>query len=287
VIGVGGSTLGGSHKTPVALALARAIAERGERVAFVGHAYRAKPGAARRVDGGDDVRLVGDEALLAARTLGPLGIDVVVADTRQHAIDLAATRARWLVVDGLLQSYPHPVTRSLLAVDELLPWGSRRCPPAGDLRAPPAALVAATDAIVPVGDALSSIEGAIDSDGRAIALSELRGVELGLLLAIARPDRVVRSLAQRGLHAAATIELTDHASPPVAALERAAARTRPVEAWLTTPKCAVKLPPRVGKAPVLALDHRIELPKALVDWVLCKGPLPGRYCPSSPGQKPW
>src|SRR6266576_2290654 len=56
VIGIGGSTLGGSYKTPFSIAVARALAERGERVALVGHAYRAKPGRARRVTPADEVR---------------------------------------------------------------------------------------------------------------------------------------------------------------------------------------------------------------------------------------
>lgn len=183
----------------------------------------------------------------------------------------------------------------MLVVDEVSPWGSRRCPPAGDLRAPVSALLSATDAVVPVGDAIdtigssdramSRIEGAIDGCGETIALSELG--PFGLLLAIARPERVVRSLARRGLRATKTIELADHAAPGLAELERLAARKPPVALWLTTQKCATKLPPSIGRAPVLALDHRIELPKALVDWTLSKGPLPGVFCPSSPGQKPW
>jgi tetraacyldisaccharide 4'-kinase len=294
VIGIGGTTLGGSYKTPFAIAVARALAERGERVALVGHAYRAKPGSARGVAPADEVRLVGDEALLAARILGPLGIDVVVADSRRAALDFAARRAEWLVADGLLQARPHRIARSMLVVDEISPWGSGRCPPAGDLRAPRPALLAATDALVVVADevtsssrAKSSIHGAIDPSGATVALSELGGAPFGLLLAIARPDRVVRSLARRGLRAAATIELADHAAPTLSELEQAASRTERVEAWLTTQKCAVKLPHRIGRAPILALDHRIELPKALVDWALSKGPLPALHCPSSPGQKPW
>jgi hypothetical protein len=66
-----------------------------------------------------------------------------------------------------------------------------------------------------------------------------------------------------------------------------AAKKQRVKVWLATPKCASKLPPEIAGAPVLALDHRLELPKALVDWVLSKGPLPVVFCPSSPGQKAW
>jgi tetraacyldisaccharide-1-P 4'-kinase len=96
---------------------------------------------------------------------------------------------------------------------------------------------------------------------------------------MARPDRVIRSLARRGLQPAATIELGDHDRPAIIQLERAAARKQRVKLWLTTPKCALKLPPKVAGAPVFVLDHRIELPKTLVDWVLSKGARAGGFCP--------
>src|SRR5262245_42908207 len=48
-IGVGSAVLGGAGKTPVSVALVRALAARGERVALVGHAYRASPRVARVV----------------------------------------------------------------------------------------------------------------------------------------------------------------------------------------------------------------------------------------------
>jgi tetraacyldisaccharide 4'-kinase len=300
VIGVGGPTLGGSYKTPFAIALATALAERGERVAFVGHAYRARPRRARIVSPMDDVREVGDEALLAARTLD---VEVVVGPTRQAALDVAARHATCIVLDGVLQARPSKFACSLLTIDEDLPWGSGKCPPAGDLKAPREALLAAADAVVSVGEgvfpqaakgafphgaegaalpptfARSHLDGARDPEGARASLSDLRSTCFGLLVAIARPDRVIRSLARRGLHAAATIELGDHDQPAIFQLERAAARKQRVKLWLTTPKCALKLPPKVAGSPVFVLDHRIELPKTLVDWVLSKGAGAGGFCP--------
>src|SRR5262245_28436429 len=58
VIGVGGAVLGGAGKTPVAVALARAFAEHGDRPALVGHAYRARPERARIVQPDDRVEVV-------------------------------------------------------------------------------------------------------------------------------------------------------------------------------------------------------------------------------------
>jgi len=62
VVAVGGATLGGSGKTPLAIACARELAKQGARVAFVGHAYRAHPGRARLVSPDDSLAEVGDEA---------------------------------------------------------------------------------------------------------------------------------------------------------------------------------------------------------------------------------
>src|SRR5580693_1181686 len=89
VIVVGGSTLGGSGKTPLAVACAQVLRRAGRRVALVGHAYRAHPGTARFVSPEDDVRSVGDEALECATRLSADGVPVVVAETRQAALDLA------------------------------------------------------------------------------------------------------------------------------------------------------------------------------------------------------
>jgi tetraacyldisaccharide 4'-kinase len=291
VIGIGGSTLGGSGKTPLAIALARAIADRGERVTFVGHAYGARPRVGRFVDPTDDVRDVGDEALLAARDLRSVEVPVVVGPTRQIALDFAARdAASFLVVDGLLQAEPRPLYRSLLAVDGLLPWGSGRCPPSGDLRAPRDALLAATDAVVATRDDLpvrAQLDRATGAGGSEISLAGLRATAFGVVLTVARPARVLGSLARRGLHPAAILDFGDHACPTAAELARAAGRKQRVKAWLATPKCAVKLPLEIAGSPVLALDHRLELPKELVDWALSRGPLPAVFCPSSPGQKPW
>jgi tetraacyldisaccharide 4'-kinase len=295
-IGIGGATLGGSCKTPLAIALARALADRGERVAIVGHAYRARPRSARRVAASDALDEVGDEALLAAQSLADRDVAVVVGPTRQAAVDFGARHASWLVIDGLLQSRPRPLTRSVLVLDEHRPWGNQRFPPAGDLRAPREALLDVADRVMIVRDAdqatsptdvVARLDHAVARDGLEIRLADLRGVSFGLILAIARPERILQALVRRGLQPAARIELADHACPTANALERAASRKQRVKAWLTTAKCAVKLPAVVANAPVLALAHELELPKGWVDWVLSEGSWPDAFCPSSPAQNPW
>jgi len=272
LIGVGGAVLGGAGKTPVAIALARAFAERGALPALIGHGYRARPGAARVVRTGDAVARVGDDALAAARLLAGVAA-VVVAPGRQAAIDHAvALGHRLLIVDGLLQAAPERLAAAVLVLDGSAPWGSGACPPVGDLRAPRAALVAAADlvaALQPEGTAPdptlpafaiavpARLAGAVSAAGEVFDLRALAALRLGLLLAVARPERIVSALARVGLRPDPTLCLGDHAVPTAALLAEAA--RAPVEAWLTTARCATKLPEAIGGRPVLALDHRVDV----------------------------
>jgi tetraacyldisaccharide 4'-kinase len=289
VIGVGGATLGGSYKTPFAVALAGALAARGHAVALVGHAYRARPGQPRIVTPGDRVADVGDDALFAAQKLSGTRATVVVGPSRQAAVDFAARTAAILVVDGLLQTRPTRLARSILLVDRERGWGNGHCPPGGDLRASPAALLASTDAIAvvvddaaPVSeqgapltrqaaqfrqfDVVSGLERAIHPDRTCVSLAELGGGAVGLVLAVAHPERVLVGLARRGLRIAATALFADHDRPTPEAVNRVVPTTQRIDVWLTTGKCATKLPPFIGGAPVLALDHAVRIPESLLAW---------------------
>jgi tetraacyldisaccharide 4'-kinase len=271
VFGIGSAVLGGAGKTPLAVAVARALADRGGRVALIGHAYRADPGRARIVDPRDAVALVGDDALSAARLLAGASVPVIVAPDRQRAIDHAAALGfRALVVDGLLQASPARLAASILVLDAAAPWGGGACPPAGDLRAPREALLAAADHVVAVGSGdrsaacppeaiaiRSRIEGAIDARGERWSLAELGRRRVGLFVAIARPGRIEAALRGAGIDPRPVIALADHAIPQARELARAARFE--VDAWLTTARCIVKLPAAIGGAPVLALDHRLDV----------------------------
>jgi tetraacyldisaccharide 4'-kinase len=291
VIGVGGASLGGSCKTPFAIALADGLAARGLPVALIGHAYRARPRFPRVVRADDDVAEVGDDALYAARQLARSRAVVVVGPTRQAAVDFAAQCATWLVVDGLLQTRPARLARSFLLLDGERAWGNGRCPPAGDLRAPRSALLEAADAVAVVHDAIgappvpdaalprqrtffapdvvSRLDRAIWPDGSAISVSRLRSARLGLITTIARSDRVVGGLARRGLDLVTRLSFADHHRPSRSELERGAAEgPLRVDVWLTTAKCATKLPRTVAGSPVLVLEHEVRLTDRLVAWAL-------------------
>lgn len=260
VVTVGGGTLGGSGKTPLAIACARELESRGARVALVGHAYGAHPGRARRVAPDDPLAEVGDEALLAARSLGA-GVPVLVAPRRSLALVEAARWADVVVVDGVLQIAPERAALALLAVDACEPWGrAGSVPPCGDLRAPVQALLAAADVVVTVGevgepDARVVSRGAW-LDERLIPWHEIRARRIGLVCALGRPDCVLRSLSLRGVAPAVVIRGPDHGEIPASSLRAH------VELWLATAKCALHVPPC---ARVATLDHELVLSRTLCE----------------------
>lgn len=211
---VGGTTLGGSGKTRVAIAVARALASRGERVVLVGHAYRARPLSARFVSTSDRAQDVGDEAIVCARALDGIA-KVVVAPSRQEAVDHAASHASVLVFDGPLQLRPARATLSILTFDE------------GD-PSPHRSLVAHADLVVPVASALAEAD-----------IEALANRRFGLFTALARPRRLVDALRRAGCGPAIVVEAADHG--PASAAARKILGTAEVEQWVATPKCAVHL----------------------------------------------
>ena len=280
VIAVFGSTLGGSGKTPLAVACARVLAAEGHRVALVGHAYRARPRARRVVTGTDDVDVVGDEALACARELSSAGVAVVVGTARQDALDHALEVADVAIIDGAGQLSPRPAHLALLAVDGTRPWGAGACPPRGDLRVSKAALISACDRVVTIGEgdrdalgvhvpvdvALVAVRGAYTSHA-TLDWGALRARRVGLWTAIARPDRVVHALSRNGVTPAFVATHADHAVVSPRALARIVrgASVAGVDLWLATSKCVTRLPPALGGVPVATLDHALSLGPALVE----------------------
>jgi tetraacyldisaccharide 4'-kinase len=274
VVAVGGATLGGSGKTPTVLAIARELAAT-RPVAVVATAYRSRVERARRVFAEDPPQIVGDEAAWLARELHPIGVPVFVGRSRSDALALAASHAGTVIVDGLLQARPRRVRLSLLVVDAARPWGSGRCPPAGDLRAKVADVLAATDRIVAIG------AGALDVDlpvlraeneilgltgpGPVPSLASLSTLRVGVALALARPERVLAALALRGVHPQKILLLADHARFDHARLARVLAEER-LDGWVVSGKCGVKLD-GLG-VPYWVLDHRIRIEKGAVPGAL-------------------
>lgn len=267
-IAIGGATLGGSGKTPLAVLCAEIAAKTGGRVALVGHAFRASPGRARVVHPDDDVALVGDEALVCARRLSS-EVMVIVGPTRQAALDHAAScGAEVIILDGVAQASPRRADLALLALHRPSPWGAGACPPRGDLRAPQNALLEACDRTVTIGDepdcdVVMGSRGAWN-DTRFVGYPELSGLRLGLVTSLARPDRVHAWLARRGVVPEVFLSGGDHRPVSPRAMHAAG---KGLDAWLATEKCAAHLR-RSGGPPVFSLDYAAFASPAFVQGVV-------------------
>jgi tetraacyldisaccharide 4'-kinase len=139
VIVVGNLYVGGTGKTPLTLALAKLLAERGYRLGVVMRGYRGSATGARIVEAGSHPREVGDEPLLLAQALQGRGITVVVGRDRVaacHVLLSARPNCNLIITDDGLQHRRLARDVEIAVVDErgigngwLLPAGPLRDPP--------------------------------------------------------------------------------------------------------------------------------------------------------------
>lgn len=134
VIVVGNLTVGGVGKTPLVIALAHYLTQKGLRVGIVSRGYGAKIRTFPHcVQQGDTATLVGDEPkLLALKT----GCPVVIAPKRLQAVQylLEHYHSQVIISDDGLQHYAMPRTVEIVVVDGMRGMGSGLCLPAGPLR---------------------------------------------------------------------------------------------------------------------------------------------------------
>lgn len=263
VVSIGNLAVGGSAKTPVAAFLARALHARGLRVALLSRGVGgSRTREASLVSNGERTLLsaaeAGDEpVLLAATTPGvPVLAGVDRAALGRRAI--AEFGARVLLLDDGFQHHPLARDLDLVCLDARLGLGNGHVLPRGPLREPVSALTRAHALVftrATAGDAeppgaqrlpadlprfrvaLRKLRLRALADGGATPLERLRGARVGLLAAIARPDRLARELGELGAEVVARRVFRDHHPYRREDL----AELDPALRWITTAKDAVKL----------------------------------------------
>lgn len=133
VLCIGNFTVGGTGKTPTAIALATHARTKGLRPGVISRGYGGQSGAPRLVNAdGDDARHVGDEPLLIAAHA-----PVAVSPNRTAAANLLIGQGcDFLIMDDGLQSARIHVDYALAIVDCRHGLGNGMVIPAGPLRAP-------------------------------------------------------------------------------------------------------------------------------------------------------
>jgi tetraacyldisaccharide 4'-kinase len=219
VICVGNFTLGGTGKTPSAIAIARMLAERGATPFFLTRGYGGRLKGPVRVDlSSHRASDVGDEPLLLARAAPT----IVSRDRAAGAAFAQAAGASVIVMDDGLQNPSLDKTLSIAVVDGRRGLGNGQVFPAGPLRAPIATQLAMVQAILVVGTgtgaepvaALARDRGLPALRGRlqpaADAAKALVGRKVFAFAGIGDPEKFYLTLAEAGIDATARQNFADH-----------------------------------------------------------------------------
>lgn len=134
VIVIGNLTVGGVGKTPLVLAIAAKLKEKGLKVGIVSRGYKAKVDTfPHEVSMNDSAVLVGDEPFLLAKNAA---CPVVIAPNRVEAVQYLLNKYKPDIIlsDDGLQHYALGRTIEVLVIDGIRGLGNQLCLPAGPLR---------------------------------------------------------------------------------------------------------------------------------------------------------
>ncbi len=285
VISIGNLSTGGAGKTPLTIALAKALTARGLHVDVLSRGYGRRSAVPLLVDAGGTAREFGDEPLEIARETH---VPVFVASERYQAGLLAEASAEapqnaeqsrkpkaHILDDGFQhRRLARDVDILLLSrrdlSDHLLPAGNLR----EALHAAGRAHVIALPADEPEVEAqLKSMrwQGTVWRIRRRMEIPKLDG-PVAAFCGIARPDQFFKGLESAGLKLAVRFAFADHHSYTAADLARieSEARAAGATALLTTEKDRIRLGGLTAALPILTVPLRIEIENepAAVDWLI-------------------
>lgn len=276
VVSIGNLSTGGSGKTPLTIALARALTLRGVAVNVLSRGYGRRSKAPARVNPGGTVHDFGDEPLLIAQAAD---VPVYVAAERYEAGLLAEHYAAedqgvHLLDDGFQHRQLHRDVNILLLsrndlADHLLPAGNLR----EALHAAVRADVLAIPADEPeVADWARSLgwSGKLWRVRRRMKIPQFDGPAVAFC-GIARPGQFFRGLEAADVPIATRVAFPDHYRYSADDMERIAlaARVAGAQALLTTEKDRVRLGTLATALPLYTVGLRMEIEdeEAALDWL--------------------
>lgn len=218
VICVGNPTVGGSGKTPAAIAIARMLIATGERPMFLTRGYGGRLAGPVTVEPGHTAVQVGDEPLLLARVA-----PTIVAENRVAGARLAREKdASVVVMDDGFQNPALAKDLSILVIDGRRGIGNAKVIPAGPLRAPLERQLDRAQAILIVGDVTGAAPLVIAARARGLPLfhahlepdqasvAALAGAKVLAFAGIGDPEKFFATVAAAGIDAPIRRAFADH-----------------------------------------------------------------------------
>ena len=271
VICVGNLNAGGTGKTPVVIALAERLRDRGIAAHAVSRGHGGTLDGPVRVDERrHGAAETGDEPLLLAAFLPTW----VAKDRAAGARAAVEAGARVIILDDGFQNPALAHDLSIVVVDAHVGFGNGKVIPAGPLREPVATGLARADLVLSVGDEAAQARFAARW-GAALSLPHVTGrldpLPMGLPLkslpvlafaGIGRPEKFFQTLKDMGADIRATHALSDHQPLSDTLMTRMLREARAMGAQVvTTEKDAVRLPAAL-RAQVMTVPVRLRLD----DW---------------------
>jgi tetraacyldisaccharide 4'-kinase len=218
VLCIGNFTVGGSGKTPTAIAVARILIAAGKRPFFLSRGYGGRLAGPVRVDAqpADDV---GDEPLLLAR----VAPTIVARDRPGGAAAALQAGAGAIIMDDGWQNPSLAKDLVIAVLDGRRGIGKGRVFPAGPLRVPLEFQLGHADALLVIGAAGSGAEPAIAAGQRRnlprfdgelapepAAIAKLAGTRVLAYAGIADPGKFFATLEDNSITVAARRGFPDH-----------------------------------------------------------------------------
>ncbi len=211
LIVVGNLVAGGSGKTPLVIALAKALSERGFAPGVISRGYGGSAREVMLLDARSTPAVVGDEPCLVRERSGvPVAIG---RDRAASAALLAAQGVDVVIADDGLQNPALAGDIEICVVDGQRRFGNGRLLPAGPLREPPDRLARVDFRVINGGDAGPDEVSMRLVGERALALlgdaarplTDFAGQRVHAVAGIGHPPRFFASLSAHG------IEVIEHA----------------------------------------------------------------------------
>jgi len=208
VVVIGNITVGGTGKTPLTLALAQQLAERGRHPLIVSRGYGGACADPRPVTPDSDARQAGDEPLLMARrNVCPVWVGRDRAATAQAALH-SHPRCDVVLCDDGLQHYRLRRDVEIAVVDGVRGFGNGLMLPAGPLREPVARLRTVDAVVVNGGEAAAgqyamSLNGTVFHNlldhAHTVTAVHFHALRNHAVAGIGDPQRYFRHLAAMGI----------------------------------------------------------------------------------------